>query len=258
MSRVVGGLRRLLGAPVPWLLAWIGVVTVAGVLGLRIRLVVAAALHPFDALDLQRVVFGTVDALQDHPETGTSIVLSLIVGGIVAALAWTLLSPLLIARLGGRRPWSELGGRALSKLPAVVVQSLWHLVLRAVLVLAVALSTPEPAQWITVLLAWLLMGVALDATRVAVVEHDASPYHPRTAWRGLVRAVRRPGLMLPCVLLGLVQLALSLTILWLALSGYGQGSHWPARLLSLLSVGVGLWRLGVVVEDAAADPASDA
>lgn len=258
MSRALGGLRRLVQAPVLWIATWVLVVTVAGVAGVRIRAVVATALHPFDALDLDRVVFATIDALRDHPGIGAEVLVSLITSGVVGALTWTVLSPLLITRLGGKRPLAELGARALSKLPPVVVQSLWHLVLRALLVLAVVLSLPASTLWLALPLAWLLAGVALDATRVAVVEHDAASWHPRTAWRGLVRAVRRPGLLLPCMLLGLAQLGITAAILWLALSGYGAASLWPARALALVSVGLGLWRIGTVVEDAASDPPATA
>lgn len=257
MSRVVRGLGRLLRAPGLWLGTWIGVTAIAALVGIRLRLVVGAAVLPFEGLDLHRVVFGTFDVLRDHPSLGTDLVVSVISSAALGLLAWTLLGPLIIGRLAGHRGAAQLGAIAMGTLPAVLVQSLWHLVLRALLLAVVVLSVqalPPLVGQLVLPLVWLACGVALDATRVAVVEHGAARWHVRTAWRGLVRAARRPGLLIPCLVLGLGQLAITAAIVWMALSGYGQGSMWPARLLALLSVGLGLWRIGIVVEDASGDP----
>ncbi|MCA9651883.1 MAG: hypothetical protein H6712_28745 [Myxococcales bacterium] len=257
MSRVLGGLFRVLRAPGLWLGLWLGVTAVAGLVGIHMRAVVAATLGPFTALDLDHVLFNTFDVVRDHPALVSELIVSVVGSATLGALVWTLLAPLLIARLAQPRSWSELGGRAFSRLPTVLVQSLWHLPLRLLLLLVVGLSTrtlPPLVTWSALGLAWLVAGVALDATRVAVVEHDAAPWHIRSAWRGLVRAVRRPGLLGPCVLLGIGQLALTATILWLALAGFGHASPWPARLLALLGVGLGLWRIAIIVQDAADDP----
>jgi len=258
MSRVIGGLRRLLAAPGLWLGTWIAVAFIAGLVGIRMRFVVAAAVGPFDALDLDRVLFATLDVVRDHPSLSTGLVTSVLASAIVGAISWTLLSPLVIARLAGvpPRPWSEVGSLALTKIPAVVVQSLWHLLMRVALMLAVLLSVqPLPAwvAWFIGGITWLVTAVALDATRVAVVEHDAAPWHIRSTWRGFTRVVRRPGLLIPCALLTLGQLAITATILWLALSGYGHASMWPVRLLALASIGLGLWRVATVIEDSSTE-----
>lgn len=256
MSLVIGGLRRLLSAPGLWLGTWVGLMLIAGLVGLQARLVVASAVGPFDALDRSRVLFGLIDALRLHPAAGTGLLTAVLGGTLASATAWTVLSPVVITRLASRRSASELGGRALATLPGVLVQSLWHGLLRIVLMLAVVMAAwplPTAGLWIVTVVTWLGAGVALDATRVAVVEHEAGPWHPRAAWRGFHRVVRRPRLLLPGVLLGLGQLALSGAILWLALAGLGDGSPWVPRLLALVSVGLGLWRIGIVVEDAAAD-----
>lgn len=266
MSRTIGrtigptidGLRRLLGAPGLWIGTWIGLVAIAWLVGFVVELVVAAAVGPFDALDPRRLSFGILDVLLERPSAGMAMVAAVLGGGLASSVAWVVLSPVVIARLAERRPLAELGQRALAGLPGVLVQSLWHVLLRAVLVAAVVLSAqplPTAGIWIAAGLAWLVSGVALDATRVAVVEHGAAPWHPRTAWRGFVRVLKRPALLVPGVALGLAQLAVSGTILWLGLAGMGQttvaASPWVARVLALLTLGLGLWRIGVVVEDAA-------
>lgn len=256
MSVVLGGLRRLVGAFGLWLACWLGLSAMAWVVGRQVRILVAAAVGPFDALDLGRVVFGLVDVLRVHPELASGTATAVLTGGLVSGIAWTVASPVVIARLAGRTSLRDVGATALAGLPAVVVQSLWHAVLRAVLVAVVLMSAQPLPQWaIAVLLgiAWLSAGVALDATRVAVVEGDAAPWHVKTAWRGLVRVAKRPWVLVPGVLLGLGQLAIGAAIVWLALAGLGVGSAWGGRALALLSVGLGLWRIAIVVDDAARD-----
>ena len=256
MSAVVGGLRRVIGAPGLWLACWLGLAAIAWLVGLWVQLLAAVAVGPFDALDLERVAFGIADVLRVHPELIAGMLDAVLGGALVSGVAWTAVSPLLIARLAGRTTLRDVGATALAGLPGVVVQSLWHALLRAVLVVVVMLSAqplPPWAIWTLVGVAWLLAGVALDATRVSVVEGGASPWHPKTAWRGLVRVIKRPRVLVPGVLLGLGQVAIGGAIVWLALVGLGTGTAWWGRLLALVSVGLGLWRIGVVVEDAAAD-----
>lgn len=259
--RLIGrGLRRLVGAPGLWVGCWLLLLAMAWVVGQEVQSLVAAALGPFDVLDLDRVVFGVASVLRTYPELQVGALASVLGGTLVAALGWLVVSPLVIARLAGHTGLRELGARGLGALPAVVVQSLWHAVLRTVLVAAVLMSAqPLPGEVIValVVVVWMAAGVALDATRVAVVEHGAAPWHIKTAWRGLVRAAKRPRVLVPGVLLGVLQLGVSLLIVWLALAGLGSSSAWVPRGLALVSVGLGLWRIAIVVDDAASDGGDD-
>jgi hypothetical protein len=253
VSRVIGGAKRVIGAPGLWLACWVALAAMAWVVGEYVQLLVAAAVGPFDALDLGRVVYGVADVLKAYPELVPGAVMAVLVGGAVSAIAWTLVSPVVIARLAGRTGLRDVGATALAGLPAVVVQSLWHALLRAVLVAVVLMSAqplPEWMAWVIVGVVWLAAGVALDATRVAVVEGDAAPWHVRTAWHGFVRVAKRPGVLVPGVLLGIGQVVIGGLIVWMALAGLGSGTAWVARGLALVSVGLGLWRIGIVVEDA--------
>lgn len=256
LELVKGGARRVIGAPGLWLGCWLALAAMAWVVGGQVTFLVAAAVGPYDALDLERVLFGLGDVLHVHPELMTGIATAVLAGGLVSAIGWLVASPVVIARLAGRRELRALGAAALAGLPAVVVQSLWHVVLRAVLVAAVLLSAQPLPEWMISLLVglvWLAAGVALDATRVSVVEGDAAPWHVKTAWRGFVRVAKRPRVLVPGVLLGVGQLVVSAAIVWLALRGLAGGTVWGARLLALVSVGLGLWRVGIVVEDADGD-----
>jgi hypothetical protein len=256
VSVVIGGLRRVIGAPGLWLACWLGLAAMAWVVGWQAQLLVAAAVGPFDALDLGRVVFGIADVLRVHPELAVGTATAVLAGGLASGIAWTMVSPVVIARLAGRTGLRDVGAVALAGLPGVVVQSLWHAVLRAVLVAVVVMSAqplPQWGIWVLAGAAWLVAGVALDATRVAVVEGEASPWHVKTAWRGFVRVAKRPWVLVPGVLLGLGPLVIGAAIVWLSLAGLGSGSAWAGRVLALVSVGLGLWRIGIVVEDAKAD-----
>jgi hypothetical protein len=255
---VAGGLRRLLGAPGLWVGCWLALAGLSWLVGAQVQLVAAAAVGPFDALDLDRVVFGVADVVRVHPEVMAGLVAAVLGGSVMSAVGWLLASPVVIARLAGHRGLRELGERGLGALPAVAVQSLWHAVLRGVLMVVVLLSAqPLPVPWVVSLglLAWLAAGVALDATRVAVVEHGAAPWHIKTAWQGLLRVARRPRVLGPGIVLGLGQVVTSAAIVWLALAGLGGGTAWGLRALALVGVGLGLWRVAIVVEDAAADDA---
>jgi hypothetical protein len=254
VSVVLGGLRRLLAAPGLWLGCWLALVAIAWGVGVQVQIVAAATVGPFDALDLERVVFGVADVLQVHPALMSGIATAVTGGGLVSAIGWLVVSPLVIARLAGSKSAPELGAKALAGLPGVVVQSLWHAVLRALLIAVVLMSArplPEWGVWVIVGAVWLAAGVALDATRVAVVEHGAAPWHVRTAWRGFVRVARRPRVLVAGVVLGGVQVGIGVGIVWISLAGLGSAGAWVPRVLALVSVGVGLWRVGIVVEDAA-------
>lgn len=256
LQTVTGGAKRVLGAPALWLGCWVALAAMAWVVGGQVTFLVAAAVGPYDALDLERVLFGLGDVLHVHPELMTGIATAVLAGGLASTIGWLVASPVVIARLAGRTELRDVGATALAGLPAVAVQSLWHGVLRAVLVAAVLLSAQPLPEWILAVLVglvWLAAGVALDATRVSVIEGDAAPWHVKTAWRGFVRVARRPRVLVPGVLLGVGQLLVSAAIVWLALRGLGSGGVWGARLLALVSVGLGLWRVGIVVEDADRD-----
>jgi hypothetical protein len=252
-SVVLGGLRRVIAAPGLWLGCWAAVAAMAWVVGACVQFVAAAAVGPFDALDLGRAVFGVLDVLRVHPEVGIAVAMAVAVGSLASTVGWTVVSPLVIARLAEPRGARELGGRALAGLPAVIVQSGWHLLMRAALMVAVLLSVrplPDVVVWVVCGLVWLGAGVALDATRVAVVEHEAAPWHVKTAWQGFVRVVKRPRVLVPGVVLGAGQLAIGGVIVWMALAELGSGSAWAARGLALFGVGLGLWRVAIVVVDA--------
>lgn len=257
MSALRRGLMRVLETPGLWLGTWLGLVLGASLLGWIVQLVVAAAVMPFGALEPSHLIYGLLEVLGEHRGTAATVLAALAVGGALSAMIWLLLAPVIIARLAHEGSWSQVGSRALRGLPAVLVQTLWHGVLRALLVLAVLLSVqPLPAVvgWGLLGLCWLWCTVALDAARVAVMEQAAAPLHVRSAAQGFVYTIRRPALLLPCALMSLGQLAITVTSLWLALAGMADGTSWGPRGLAALSVGLGLWRVATMVARQHDDP----
>ncbi|MEM9459754.1 MAG: hypothetical protein AAGF11_36595 [Myxococcota bacterium] len=257
MSALGRGLGRVLAAPELWLGTWLGLVLWASLLGWIVQSVVAAAVMPFGAMEPDHVIFGLLDVLGEHRGAAATVLAALSVSGALSAVIWLVLAPVVIARLSDEGSWSQVGARALPELPAVLVQTLWHGVLRALLVLAVLLSVqPLPAAvgWSLLGLGWLWCTVALDAARVAVVEHGAAPFHVRSAAQGFVYTIRRPALLLPCALMSLGQWLITATALWLSLAGIVDGTPWGPRGLAALSVGLGLWRVATMVARQKDDP----
>ena len=56
MSRVIGGLRRLLGAPGWWLAAWLWMAIVAGLIGWQVQLLTVATLQSFGTKHFVKLV----------------------------------------------------------------------------------------------------------------------------------------------------------------------------------------------------------
>jgi hypothetical protein len=170
---------------------------------------------------------------------------------LIGFVVWTAASGLVVARLDGTTGANELGKIALGSLPGVVAQSVWHGILRAVLlaVIAVSLGPLSPvAMLITLAVGWLLASLALDLARVGVILHGARPLHPATAAYAFVRAATRPRLLGLTAVLTVAQLACAATVTHVALGSIGPGSSSIASaLLGAIGIAFGLLRLSIVV-----------
>ena len=165
---------------------------------------------------------------------------------------WTLLAGAIISRLAGIVGWERLAGASARWLPGIVVTSLWHMLLRGILVGGLILATsplPRMAAAPILALVVLVSTCALDIARVHVVLHGAHRFHIRTAWMGFMQAIRNPTLLGKSVALGLCQWGCVAAIFATAGFGLGiEGTLLLARPLALLSLFFGLWRIAVVVE----------
>lgn len=257
-SGLFAGLRRLASAP-GWLGAlWLVQVLVAAAIGLSLRASIEQAIAPHAIADDGRRLFALLDVLTDHRGAiagFSAITLASALGGMIA---WTLVSGAMIVRLSGQTDPREIAFLWWRSLPAVAVQSLWHVGMRGLVVFAVialAGSVPRALTWPLLVLAWAACTVALDRTRAAVVLHGAPRFHPRTAATALWSVLRTPRRDGPIALLALAQLGVLASLPLLAVAHLGEGLVPAAtRSLALAAVVLGLWRLAAVVATAAPLP----
>ncbi len=238
------------------LVAGLHLALAAGV-GLTARSVIGAGMERYTLIDNRQLLFAVFELLGTSPgllrPTG-----HLITGSAIISLAfWTLLAAGILHRLRASTPLPRLAAAAVQGLPGVLVTTAWHLPIRVVL-LGVAGAATSPLlkhdSWGPVGLLILgsvlaLCTCALDLARCDVVLHGARRFHPKTAWRGLVHALRRPAVLARSMLLSFAQWGCVLAVLLAAFAGlHGGPAIWLARGLAILGIILGLTRLAVAVE----------
>jgi hypothetical protein len=248
----MNSLKRVTSAPGLVVALWLVELGIAAFFGYSARKAVGAALGGYAVLYDGHLLFSIADLLIDHPAVAAQIVSAVMGSAVLAVGLWTLLAGGIISRLAGVPGWERLAAASTKWLPGIVVTSLWHLLLRGILVAGVALATaalPRMAAAPILALVVLVCTCALDIARVHVVLHEARRFHIRTAWMGFVQAFRNPCLLAKSVALSLCQWASVAGVLAVAAYGLGTaGALLVARPLALLSLFFGLWRIAVVVE----------
>ncbi len=248
---MTGALRRLFGAPGLVALVWLAQLAVALAVGSTVQRMGAAAVGPYTPPIDDHLLSRLIELTSDHPSIVAGLGLSLSITAVGSVLAWTLVVGLVIGRLDGTTERAALGATWLRTLPGVIATSLWHLLLRGVLLVVVAISIgalPGVAKVVALAIVTCVAALALDIARVHVVLHGERGVHPVTALWAFVAAGRTPRLLGAAVLLGLIQLGCAAAILHLGLVGLdGSSLLWAGRLLALVGVVVGLLRLTLVV-----------
>jgi hypothetical protein len=229
-----------------WLLAlWIGELAIAAFAGTAVRAQVAAALGEF-ALPDDHLMYAVAELVGFHPDVVVAIVIGVVGSAVLAVVVWTMLAPLVIARLaGGARPAGELGAAWTRTLGGAIATSAWHLLLRAGLAFALvgSLSPLPPMLALAIAaLATVVATAALDISRTQVVLHGGVGTSWRTAAWGYVHAVKRPRLLAVLAGAQLLQWACAAAGLALVVRSAGAAIG-PARVLALLGTAIGLWRL---------------
>lgn len=204
----------------------------------------------------ERMLAVVAELVIAQPSVAAVMVTSVISVAIVSAIVWTLasggvISRYALARPGARPSLEAVGGQWMRTLPSVIVQTGWHLVLRAVVVVAAVTavdSLPKSLGWAVIGITLLLATVALDLARVAVVTGVARPYHPATAARAFMVALRTPSLLVPASLLALVGWLATGTTLMAGLWALSDPSWlWVARACTAVGLLSGLTRLAFVL-----------
>ncbi len=255
---MIAALRRLAAIP-GWLVGiWLAQVALAAGVGAIVRTTVAAAMDGDHIEPGARWLYALADLGLDHPAIAAAAAASIGVAAVAGLLAWTLVVGLLLARLRADTSTAAVLHTWWKTLPGIGAQSAWHVLMRGVMLLA-ALSTasalPPAAGWPLVWLVWSVAIVGLDVARTRVVD-GARPLHPRTAAVAIIDVVRHPARFGPAVALAAAGTIVPLLVVWLGLSQLG-GAMAPlaARAVALVGVGLGLWRLAVVV--ARTEPGDD-
>ena len=250
MSRA---LQRVLGRPGLIAALWLFQLAMAAALSLPVRGSIRAVMGDFALLDDGFLLANLGHLLADNRGLGPQMLAAALGGWLAGAAGWTVIAGGVITRLATPGSATEGFFSATGRwLPAMVATSLWHLLLRIV-VLAVAVTAtaflPRLVSVAIVALVVAFLTCTLDIARVQVVLHGAHPFHPKTAARAFVQAVRYPRVLLRSMVLSVLQWGLLGLMAYLAVLGLNDGNGVIAgRILLLPVIALGLWRVAVVVE----------
>lgn len=255
-TRPLRALVRVVRAPGLLLALWIGQLLFAWLLSSPVRAVAGAAMGPFTWFDDGHRLRALAELLIDDSAVAAVIASTLASSAMLGVAFAILVGPAVITRLRAPTPAAELGRASGQHLPAMVVQTLYNLVPRAVFggLAAAALALAGPRILPLAVLLAALPTLVLDRARVAVVLEQERPLHPKTHWRALVHVLRRPAWVLLGALLDGLQIAVGIAALVFVISpagvAMGGGALWVARLAGLVALALGLWRISLAVEDA--------
>ncbi|MEE8522573.1 MAG: hypothetical protein V3T72_01475 [Thermoanaerobaculia bacterium] len=253
---MIGALKRVFRAPGLVLTVAAVQLTVAAVLGSSVQTAVAATMGRFAVVADGHMLYSMVSLFVDNPGVAAGA-RDLLAGSALLALGlWTLLAAGIIHRLSAPAPASEVAAAAVRGLPAMIVVTLWQLLPRLILIalvggLSAKLLSADTWGWLGFAPLLAVLGYvtcALDLARCDVVLHGARRFHLMTALGGFATALRRPGVLLPSMVLTACQWGCVAAILAVSISGLGTGhAIWFARGLAVLGVVFGLARVAVAV-----------
>jgi hypothetical protein len=198
--------------------------------------------HPLRAL---------TELMVESPGIAAAISMSLATSAVLGALFSVVAAPAIITRLTGERSLARVCAAVGYGLPAMLVQTGYGLVFRAVCMgLSILPITGLGPSGLP--LALLLAGfplLVLDRARVAVVLDGERRFHPMTFLRAIGHVAKRPlwwlvGSAIEAAKLGLAIGALVLVIQ----AGPSSSGIWVARAAGLATLILGLWRVALAVE----------
>ncbi|RMG97282.1 MAG: hypothetical protein D6705_09020 [Deltaproteobacteria bacterium] len=244
----MNALRRLLAAPSLIVLAVAAGLLPALAAGAFARRSAALALGPFATLDDGHLLAYVVEMVADHPSVVLPATTVPAAAAVVPAVLLFALTGGIVERLRGR---AGFGAAVFGALPAVLVQGVYHLVLRAVFLLLVFLAVgpaPKAVAYPLLGLAYLLSLHASDVTRVRATDATAGRFHPRLAFAAFREVLtRKPAATATAVGLGFATLVAAAAAGYLAVAG-APTPPVAARGIAAVGMCIGLWRLAVAVE----------
>jgi hypothetical protein len=251
-TRPALALRRVLRAPAFVLCLWVAQLLFAKLLAAPTRAAADAGMRANAWFDDGHRLRAVAELLIHEPAVAATIVVALSASAILAGLFSVVAAPVILTRLSGERSWSAILGAAGAKLPAVLVQTGYGLVFRALCTgLAAAPAMLGPGAVPLVLLIGSFPILVLDRARAAVVLEGERPYHPKTFLRALVFVGKRPLWWLSGTIIEALKLGVGVAALMLVISadGFSSGHIWAARGAGLLALLLGLWRVSLAVAD---------
>lgn len=249
-------LVRVLSAPGFVLALWAAQLVLAKLLASPAAAAARAGMRNDVWIDDGHRLRAVVELLVDEPGIAAAIVMSLATSAILASVFSLIASPAIIAWLAGERSLARVLATVGRELPAMVVQTIYGLVFRAVCTgLAAAsmmlLDSSEPS--IALVLALLLAAfpiLVLDRARVAVVLDDERRYHPMTFLRAIAHVATRPLWWLAGSAIEVAKLCVAIGALLLVIeAGPESTGIWVARAAGLATLILGLWRVALAVDD---------
>lgn len=253
-SRNTWAVQRVLSAPGLVLTVIAFHLSLAFLISQSVRTAAGASMGRFAVVSDGQLLLEIIELLGNNPGIAGSFTTLFMGSWFFGLLFWMLLAGGVIHRLAAPAPASHVASRAVRFFPSMLVITIWHLILRAVL-LGLALfavrkleDTAGVVALIVAVAIFFYCICALDLARVNTVLHGGRRFHFRTAWRGYVQAAKSPRVLLPSMFLSLCQWAVVIGIVFLA--GYNVGNDnvvWMARGLSAVGVLLGLTRIAVAV-----------
>lgn len=253
-TRPARALQRVIRAPALVLGLWLAQLLIAKLLAAPIRSAARAGMAGNTWFDDGHRLRALVELFIEHPPIVATITSALTASAIVGGLISVVAAPAILVRLSGEKSLAAMFGALGAKLPAMLVQTGYGLVFRALCTgLAAIPATLLGAGAVPVVLLIASFPIlVLDRARAAVVLEEERPYHPKTFLRAIVHVGRRPLWWLSGTLIEALKLGVGVAALMLVMRPeLIGGGLWLARGAGLIAVTLGLWRVSLAVADRA-------
>ncbi len=247
-------LLRVVRAPAFVLLLWAAQLGFAKLLAGPARRAAELSMRGGAWFDDGHRLRAVIELLVHEPAIAAAIVAALSASAILAGIFSVIAAPAILTRLAGERSGAVVLAASASALPAMLVQTGYGLVFRALCtgLAAIPAATLGLGAAPLVLLIASFPILVLDRARAAVVLDEDRPYHPKTFLRAIVHVGRRPLWWLSGTILETLKIGVGIAALLLVIQAdFAGGSVWLARVAGLLALVLGLWRVGLAVDDRA-------
>lgn len=225
-------------------------------LGRAVRTIVAAAMSGKAYRPDGHHLSALLELLVTQPTVAAALVVNLAFAGLFATVLWLLLAGGVIGRLWRALPPSEVVAACVSQVPGMFVHTLWFLVLRGLLFIPLV-STPAALQGVALVVVavpWIMTVAAHDLVRARWVVGVEKRWGPRATFAALKDVTRSPMHLVSSGALWAVALATSASILFVTLQKlHLPGTIWTLRALALIPIVLGVVRLALAVDRAAAE-----